>query len=222
MGGRHLAFSVTPARYRGDVAASTLLAEHLGSPRCLGCRRGGALACTPCRDAQPYGAIEVRTPNVDRVVAAWDYDGIARSLILGLKMRGRRTAAVELGLALAERVWERGSAAEALVWIPGRARDIRRRGFDHAHLIATVVSRLIGLPALPALIRAADRMDQTRLGAVARKANLAGAFRSRPVPTHVAIVDDLVTTGATLAEAGRALRGAGADYVEGLVACSVA
>ena len=203
------------------MAVSTL-AEHLGSARCLGCRRGGALACTACRAEQAQGAVVARIPHVDRVIAAWDYDGVARSLVLSLKMRGRRTAAHELGLALVERVWEKGSAAEALVWIPGRQRDIRRRGFDHAHLIATVVSRRIGLPAVPALLRAGDRTDQTRLGAVARKANLAGAFRSRHVPTRVAIVDDLVTTGATLAEAGRALRAAGADYVEGLVACSVA
>ena len=203
------------------MAVSTL-AEHLGSARCLGCRRGGALACTACREALAQATVAVRIPHVDRVIAAWDYDGIARSLILSLKMRGRRTAAHELGFALAERVREEGSAAEALVWIPGRRRDIRRRGFDHAHLIATVVSRRTGLPALPALVRTADRTDQTRLGAAARKANLAGAFRSRPVPSRVAIVDDLVTTGATLAEAGRALRGAGAHYVEGLVACSVA
>ena len=155
-------------------------------------------------------------------MAAWDYDGVARSLVLALKVRGRRAAAVELGDAIARRAWVSGCGAEALVWVPGRTRDIRERGFDHARVIATAVGRRLGIPSIPALVRTGDRVDQTTLGATERRANLRGAFAATGVPQSVAVVDDLMTTGATLGEAGRALRAAGATRVEGLLACFVA
>jgi ComF family protein len=160
-------------------------------------------------------------PNVDRVVAAWEYDDVARSLILALKLRGRREAARHLAAGMAERIWSTGSKVDALVWIPGRRADIRRRGFDHAKAIAQELSSLLGIPSMPALRRTGDRTDQTGLGAKQRRANLAGAFTATGVPPRVAIVDDVMTTGATLGEAGRALRAAGAAYVEGVVGCAV-
>ena len=197
-----------------------LLVENLGGPRCVGCRRPGALACGTCLDdCSPAGTPVV--PSLDRVTAAFDYDGVARSLVLELKLRGRRAAASILAAAICKRVWETGSEARHLVWIPGRRRDIRRRGFDHAHLIATHVSRNLGIPCSPALRRALEPNDQTGLGAVERRRNLAGAFTSGPVSGAVAVVDDVMTTGTTLSEAARTLREGGATAVEGLVCCAV-
>lgn len=165
---------------------------------------------------------DVRTvPHVDRVTAAWEYDDIARSLVLALKLRGRREAAHHLAVGMAGRIWSTSSKVDALVWIPGRRADIRRRGFDHAKAIAQELSSLLGIPSMPALRRTGDRTDQTGLGAKQRRANLAGAFTATGVPPRVAIVDDVMTTGATLGEAGRALRTTGAAYVEGVVACAV-
>ena len=198
-----------------------LLADHLGVHQCVGCARPGRMLCPTCRAGVGRAATVPEIHNVDRVVAAWAYDDISRSLVLDLKVRGKRAAADVLGRSIAERVWESGSVAEALVWVPGKHSDVRGRGFDHAERIAGVVSRELGIPAVGALLRTGDRTDQTKLGARDRRANLAGAFASRRVPRKVAVVDDLVTTGATLSEAGRALRAAGADEVEGLVACLV-
>lgn len=160
-------------------------------------------------------------PHVDRVIAAWEYDDVARSLVLALKLRGRREAARHLAVGMAERIWSTGWDVDALVWIPGRRADIRRRGFDHARAIAQELSSLVGIPFMPALRRTGDRTDQTGLGAKQRRANLAGAFAATGVPRHVGIVDDVVTTGATLGEAGRALRAAGAVHVLGVVGCAV-
>lgn len=198
------------------------LAEHLGGPRCVGCGRSDRVLCRDCRTGIPRVANSEPVTNVDRVVAAWLYDRVARSVVLALKARGRRAAATELGHAIAERVWEQGTAADALVWVPGKRADIRARGFDHAQLIARVVSQELGIPALNGLTRAEDRIDQTALGARERRTNLEGAFESMGVPHRVAVVDDLMTTGATLSEAARALRRAGAGRVEGLIACLVA
>lgn len=179
------------------------------------------MACTTCLDCVAPAHGHKRIPHLDRLVAAWEYTGVARSLVLSLKLRGRREAARHLAAGIAERVWSVGSQADALVWIPGRPGDIRRRGFDHAQRISEELSRMLGVPSTAALLRAAPSADQVGLGARARRANLEGAFVARSVPERVAIVDDVMTTGATLSEAGRALRRSGAAYVEGLVACSV-
>ena len=197
------------------------LVDHLGPNRCVGCARPGAVLCRGCRAELPSGTGNPPR-GIKRLVAAWGYEGAARSLILELKLRGTRTAAVELGDAIVESVWQQGTRAEAVAWIPGRTRDIRRRGFDHAEVIARTVARKLGLPCAGLLGRTGDRIDQTALDRAARRANLKGAFVVAKSPDRVAVVDDLMTTGATLAEAARALRAGGADYVEGWVACSVA
>lgn len=182
----------------------------------------GAVLCAPCRTRIAPAREPRRVPHVDRVIAAWDYDTVARALVLGLKVRGRREAACELGRSIAERVWQEGLVADMLTWVPARRRDVQARGFDHAELIARSVALHLGIPLVPMLDRTGHRADQATLGAQDRKANLRGAFVARPAARRVAVVDDLMTTGATLSEAGRALRDAGALRVEGLVGCLVA
>ena len=158
---------------------------------------------------------------MDRVTTAFEYDGVARSLVLELKLRGRREAARLLASAICERMWESGCDAGTIVWVPGRRRDIRRRGFDHAHLIAVHVSRRVGIPCVPLLRRRLEPRDQTGLTGSERRRNLTGAFMAARAEGVVAVVDDVVTTGATLAEAARTLRRSGATGVHGLVSCAV-
>jgi predicted amidophosphoribosyltransferase len=110
--------------------------------------------------------------------------------------------------------------ASALTWVPGRRRDIRRRGFDHARELALRLAKELGLEALPLLGRRLDRPDQAGLSAEDRRSNLLGSFLSRPSPARVALVDDLITTGATATACALALKGAGAARIELLAACS--
>lgn len=198
------------------------LAEHLGSGRCVSCALVGGILCADCRATVAPALRPPRVKHIERVIAAWDYDASARSLVLALKVRGRREAAAELGSALVERIWGVGLAVDVLTWIPARDRDVRARGFDHAELIARFVSRSLGLPLVSALRRTGPRLDQSGLNAEQRRVNQAGAFVARHVGRRVGVIDDLMTTGATLSDAGRGLREAGALRVEGLVACFVA
>lgn len=196
-----------------------LLAELAAPARCRACGQPGTALCPPCAAALPPPVTPL-TPGIARLAAGAAYDGAARALVLDLKLAGRRPAAAALaGLAAAaaRRVPLR---AEALAWVPGRRRDIARRGFDHAALLAAETARLLGLPALPLLVRLADTPDQTTLTRAGRLANLEGAFDARPCAGVIAVVDDLVTTGATGAAAAAALRRAGARQVELLVACA--
>ena len=140
-----------------------------------------------------------------------------RSLILRLKVRGVDDAARPLADSLVAEAHRSGLRATVVTWVPGRARDIRRRGFDHAEVLARLVARDLGLDCAGLLLRRGRQEDQTQLTAPQRARNLRGAFVAHSGPAEVLIVDDVVTTGSTLTSSGRALRAAGARSVEALV-----
>jgi predicted amidophosphoribosyltransferase len=153
-----------------------------------------------------------------RAATAAVYDGAVRAALLAHKERGRLALVRPLGRALAAAVVAldppRGFVLAA---VPSSRIAVRQRGHDHALRLARSAARALGGPGRPVrvlpLLRPARRVgDQSGLDAAARAANLAGAFqvcRQVPVGTCVIVVDDVVTTGATLAEATRALTAAG-------------
>jgi ComF family protein len=102
--------------------------------------------------------------------------------------------------------------------IPLHPRALRRRGFNPAALLARAAARACGVSVdCVALERLRDTASQTGLDRAARRRNVRGAFRARQAPpARVWLVDDVVTTGATLDEAARALRRAGAGEIFGL------
>lgn len=174
--------------------------------------------CAPCGGIVP-AAPSGSCPDIDRVLARWAYEDVPRDLILELKIRGARSCADALADGMTEVVHERGVAARAIAWVPGRRSDMRVRGFDHAELLARAVARRVGLPTRPLLIRHTDPPDQTLLSAEARRHNLQGVFGARPCRQRILLVDDLMTTGATARACAQELRRAGAPGVELLVAC---
>ena len=193
--------------------------SFLGPPRCEGCGAHRGALCDGCamRLGPPVETATIR--GVDRVLAAWEYEGAARNLVLALKLRAARSAAGPLVVAMRAQVMAHGLFGEVVTWVPGRPRDTVRRGYDHAEVLARRLAACLGLPAVGLLHRTRDPVDQTTLGAAARHANLRGAFGARASPPAAVVVDDLVTTGATASACARALRAAGAATVEVIVPC---
>ncbi|MFN2524918.1 MAG: hypothetical protein ABR505_01425 [Actinomycetota bacterium] len=144
---------------------------------------------------------------------------MARRLVLDLKVRGLQSAAEPLVAATHAFALARGLHGGVVTWVPGRRRDIRRRGFDHAEVLARGLARRLGLPAWPYLMRRAETPDQTSLGAADRRRSAAQAFSARRCAGAVVVVDDLVTTGATASACAAALRSAGARRIELVAAC---
>lgn len=109
---------------------------------------------------------------------------------------------------------------DCVVPVPLHRRRIAQRGFNPAVTLARELARTRGVPlAATALRRVRDTESQTGLGRAERRANVRAAFRARPgLPARVWLVDDVVTTGATLEECARALRRAGARQVVALCA----
>jgi predicted amidophosphoribosyltransferase len=183
---------------------------------CAGCSAPGRTLCARCAQALAGGPVQARPtpapPGLPPLVAAAAYDGVVRSLLLAHKERGRLALAAPLGRALAGAAARHGRDA-LLVPVPSSPAAVRARGHDHARRLAAAAARRLGTRALPVLVHARGVEDQSGLDAAARAANLAGALqaRRRLDGLVVVVVDDVVTTGATLAEAARALRAAGAE-----------
>jgi predicted amidophosphoribosyltransferase len=113
------------------------------------------------------------------------------------------------------RVLPLGWDIDAVTFVPATLPAVRRRGVDHAELLARELACRIGLPCEPQLDRPKTR-DQRALGATQRIANLADSFKPIqpfPVGSRLLLVDDVFTTGATLCAASQALREAGTTTI---------
>jgi len=213
---------VTAAGIGGWVAAALDLVLPTG---CAGCERSGPLLCPSCAAALGCPARPARPDPCPvglppcRVVAA--YGGPVRATLLAYKEHGRVDLAGPLGAALARAVAAAAPAGPVLlVPVPSRRAAVRARGGDHlARLARAAAARLrtAGRPAavLPAVAVVGPVRDSAGLTAAERAANLRGALRVRHRRLAVAraaplvIVDDLLTTGATLAAVAEALATAG-------------
>ncbi len=182
-----------------DVLALLLAAS------CPGCDRGGTLLCDGCRMLLRADPREARTPQGMLVHAALRYEGVPARAIRRLKEEGATMLAHPLGAALAAVL--RPHARKALVVpVPTSRSAFRRRGYRVPDLLV----RRAGLTAHRILRPTRRTGDQRELGREARARNVAGSMRALAGRgRRVVIVDDVVTTGATLDEAARALRAAG-------------
>lgn len=206
---------------------------------CAGCGRAGGALCGRC-GAALCGARARRVrpgpppPGLPPVHAAVAYEDEARAVLLAHKERGELRLAAALGEALAGAVEaacprrpgdSRGRSGDGrpllLVPVPSARRAVAARGHDPARRIALAAAGLLrrgGRPArvLPVLRQRRAVADQAGLDARRRLANLTGALGAAPgcgrllAEGRVVLVDDLMTTGASLAEAARAVRAAGA------------
>lgn len=205
------------------------LADLLLPRTCAGCGMPGAVLCPSCAAllARPRSATPRRFPDgFPPTAAAGAYAGPVRPALIAFKERGRAELAVPLGAALALAVAAVVTAAALpdptppvlLVPVPSTPSAVRARGRDHVRELtrrAEVELRSVGLDARATrLLRRRGRgRDSAGLSVAARRANLVGSFAVDPRPgavlrgSLVVVVDDVVTSGATLTEAAGALAG---------------
>jgi ComF family protein len=212
-----------------STLASALLDIALPAA-CAGCSAEGATLCPVCRRAldlrlvRPSG-VPIGLPSALPAPLAqleWcaPFSGTVRAALHQLKYSGERRLARPLGTSLAARWLAAGAGGELLVPVPVHADRARRRGYDQAVLLATEASLRLRIPCLAALERTRRTAPQFDLGRRARRTNVAGAFAMRG-PSQAAriegrwivLVDDVMTTGATLVACAEALYGAGAVAV---------
>jgi ComF family protein len=199
---------------------------------CAGCRREGAALCRECEPAldvrleavpgMPIGLpADLPAPLLQLEWCA-PFTGVRRRALHALKYDGERRLARSLGAAIARRWARAGRGGELLVPVPASPDRVRERGYDQAALLAAEAGRLLRLPTIEALERTRATAAQFDLDRAARATNLGGAFQTvegrRPqiADRWVVLVDDVVTTGATLAACAVALLDAGAMGVSAI------
>ena len=186
---------------------------------CAGCESElpwlGAAVCPRCALASPAGALCGRClaepPAFDATVAALEYRFAADVLLQALKFRGELALAGYFAGALRTRI--AAQEADIVVPVPLSPRRLRERGYNQA---AELAKRLAGSRVeLDLCERTRDGPAQMELPLAERRRNVRGAFAVRRTlaGATVAVVDDVMTSGATLAEMARALKSAGAARV---------
>ena len=199
---------------------------------CAGCGREGPALCGACApalevrlSAEPGVAIglpaDIPQPLLQLEWCA-PFTGTTRRALHALKYDGERRIAPFVGAAVARRWARAGAAGEVLVPVPASPDRVRDRGYDQAALIAAEAGRRLRLPVMDAVERTRSTTAQFDLDRRERASNLRHAFgvppRARPAIAGrwIVLVDDVVTTGATLAACGSALLGAGAMAVSAI------
>jgi len=185
----------------------------LFATRCPVCDAPGPAPCAACAAELRPAPTLPPPPGLDRCAAVLLYAGTGRELVARLKYRNRRAPLDRLAAAMAERVV---ALPDVVTWAPTTRGRRRRRGYDQAELLARLVARRLGRPCRRLLARLPGPA-QTGLPLAQRRA--APVFHARTASRpHVLVVDDVVTSGATLSAAARALRAAGATEVDAVVA----
>lgn len=213
--------------------------QRLWIPPCVVCGEagdGGLALCSPCREGLPFnrqacahcglplalaadacGRCLRRPPPQAHTAAVFVYRAPLDRLLPRAKFHGD-LASARLLAALMAPALATAPRPQALVPVPLHGARLRRRGYDQALELARPLARALTLPLRDDLLhRVRATTAQSRLDAGARRRNLRGAFAVRAdlaLPSHVALVDDVMTTGATAQAAALALRRAGVARVD--------
>jgi len=204
-----------------DVSGFLVAAAHLFlGAVCAVCGAPGWGACSTCREAVE-GAVphEVYRAGLGiPLIAANDYRPQLEKLVPVFKDDGALQLSPLLSRRLAVAIWCLDvPVGTCLVPVPSLTSAVRRRGMDHGAMLAASASRRLNMPWKALLRRDLRGLDQRGLGAAGRQLNVAGSMRARGRPGAVVIIDDVCTTGASLTEATRALKVAGATVLGGAV-----
>lgn len=211
------------------------LLAQIAPHECLSCSAEGKLLCNDCRlllkpvaaacyrcrklsDASKTCSVCRGHSDLFAVLAATVYESTAKDLVWQLKFQGAQAASEEMAAMLSRFVPNHPDFV--IVPAPTATSRIRLRGYDQAALIARSLARRTGVQYLPALRRSGQH-HQVGSNRAERTRQLQDAYRVvRPtdvVGKHVLLVDDVLTTGATLEAAAKVLKAAGAKRVSGLV-----
>lgn len=183
---------------------------------CAVCRSVGPALCPRCAAQLVPPPDQPPPPGLAAAEALFSYEGAGRRVVAALKFHDHRDALEPLAALLAERV-AATAVPDLVTWVPTTPARRRERGYDQARLLAAAVAAALGRPCRPTLRRvgAHSQAGRGREERLAARFEVAGRHRARAAVPTVALVDDVRTTGGSLAAAAAALRVAGAGTVVG-------
>lgn len=201
------------------------LLDLLYPPKCAFCGklvRDGRMICPDCEGSLPAPEPELQRQDISHLavcVSPLYYTGVVRRSLHRYKFGGAAAYYRVYAGLMADCLSTQRLEADLVTWVPLSRKRLRRRGYDQARLLAEEVARLTGLPCEQTLEKTRNNPAQSGTsGAEERQKNVQGVYRTVTsfAGEHILLVDDIVTTGATLSEAAGMLLAAGAESVSGL------
>lgn len=200
------------------------IGEILFPPKCVLCgkllEKDETDICRTCRTEAPECPVSrTKLPFLDSWAAVWYYEGEVRRSLLRYKFYGARSFAPCYGRVLAMKLQQTlPDGADILTWVPISKLRKLRRGYDQVELLAFAVGTELGMEPVPLLKKIRHNRPQSGIvGQARRKANVLGAYKVLPPELvqgkRILLLDDIVTTGATVGECARMLLTAGAKEV---------
>jgi ComF family protein len=192
--------------------------DLLFPPLCVNCERVGSFLCSRCLSGvkQPP---ERTVTGFDGIAVRATFEGPIRAAIHALKYEGQTRLAGPLGMLMNENLERADWPVDVVVAVPLHESRLRARGYNQAALLANHVAWMHHWTFAPsALRRIRETASQVDLSAQERRANVEAAFAAEPTVFHgkrVLVIDDVLTTGATLSACADALRAAGATHIYG-------
>ena len=201
------------------------ISDLLFPPRCVFCRKvlrdSDGAVCDDCRSALMGNKTVTAGTYFSRCAAAMTYDGKVRDAIGRFKFEDEPGYATEFGKILCQCIrQEFAGQYDLITWVPVSESRLKKRGYDQAMLLAMAAALELEDVAVEVLRNTAQNAAQSSLTDMeARRTNVRGAY-TVPEPElvegkHILLIDDIITTGATLDEAARTLLEAGAAEVLG-------
>lgn len=225
----------TPYNYMSQVL------NWLLPPNCLQCRSAikpnSGPVCTPCYIELPFqgnnchqcgqrfasdhdycGRCLNAPPSFDRCFCPFEYKSGIKELICNIKYREKPSLAKAAAQLLAREIVEQGiELPQAIIPVPMHLKRLRSRGYNHSNLIAKHLSRILNIPHIENLVvKTKFTPTQAGLSLKKRKTNLKNSFELTKTIgfKRVAIIDDVMTTGATAEEIAKILKKNGVDYIQ--------
>lgn len=206
--------------------------DLLYPPKCAFCRRllreGENGACRACLRKLPYvpgGERREKIKNVSRCIVPLYYRDTVRDSLLRYKFEGITAYKDIYAQLISDAVRESGEACDVITWAPLSKKRLKKRGYDQTELIARALSARLNLPCVRTLEKVRDNPPQSSIDNESeRKKNVSDIYRCIDIDAvrgkRVLIVDDIVTSGATLAECAGILKSSGAESVVAAAAAS--
>lgn len=192
--------------------------------KCAFCHRltGGDKVCKSCAEKLPLtpaGGQAQKFPFISQCVSPLYYEGDVRESLHRYKFGGLSHYCTAYAPFMAKCIDENQISCDIITWVPLSRKRLRQRGYDQARLLAAELSKKAGIECCRLLKKTRNNPAQSGTGgAEKRRANVSGVYTAlspeKITGKSILIVDDIVTTGATLSECGRMLLSAGAKEVK--------
>ena len=176
-------------------------------------------ACPDClRDLNEVRKLDRKIPFARKTVALWYYEDHVRNSLLRFKFGRKRHYARYYGEALVSRLLQEDLPVDLITWVPVSRLRRFKRGYDQVQLIARTISKSIAIPSKRCLRKIKNNPPQSGIvGEAQKRANVLGVYRAVGMEQfqgkRVLLLDDIITTGATISECTKVLLTAGAKEV---------